>query len=71
MHTLRVSRENRRDGASSKFGPSVGGRIVELAILATFASTPRCSYREKIACGGSRLGLIATGDVQILGDIRD
>ena len=71
MYTLRVSRKNRRHGATRKFSPSVGCRIVELAVLATLASTPRCSYREQIACGASRLCLIATGDVQVLGDIRD
>lgn len=70
IHTLRISRKYWRDGASRKFSPSIGGRIVELAVLATCASTPRCSYREQIASGASRLRLIATGDVQVLGDVE-
>ena len=71
MSTLRVSRKNRRDRATRKFSPGVGGRTVELAVFATLASTPRCSYREYIAIGSGRLGLIATGDVQVLGEFSD
>lgn len=40
MHTLRVGCEDRRNRATRKFGPGVGTSAVELAVLATLASTP-------------------------------